>query len=64
MRWPYIVYPILKSSRGVHPTAEWTIVSYDLARTEAIGRALAAGTYDLIILDEAHMLKTVDSLRT
>lgn len=64
MRWPYTVYPILTSGRGVHPNAEWTIVSYDLARTEAIGRALAKGTYDLIILDEAHMLKTVDSLRT
>jgi len=64
MRWPYIVYPILTSSRGVHPTAEWTVVSYDLARTPAIGRALAKGTYDLLILDEAHMLKTTDSIRT
>jgi len=64
MRWPYIVYPIIKGARGVHPTAEWTIVSYDLARTEPIGRALARGTYDLIILDEAHMLKTVDAIRT
>lgn len=64
MRWPYVVYPILTSSRGVHPTAEWTIVSYDLARTPGIGRALARGMYDLIILDEAHMLKTTDSIRT
>jgi len=64
MRWPYVVYPILSSSRGVHPTAEWTIVSYDLARSPGIGRALAKGLYDLIILDEAHMLKTTDSIRT
>lgn len=64
MRWPYVVYPILSGSRGVHPTAAWTIVSYELARSEAIGRALAKGTYDLIILDEAHMLKTPDSNRT
>ncbi len=64
MRWPYVVYPILNSGRGVHPTAEWTVVSYDLARTPAIGRALAKGTYDLLILDEAHMLKTTDSIRT
>jgi hypothetical protein len=40
------------------------VVSYDLARTEAIGKALAQGTYDLIILDEAHYLKTIDSGRT
>lgn len=64
MRWPYTIYCILTGSRGVHPTAEWTIVSYDLARSEAIGRALARGTYDLMILDEAHMLKTIDSIRT
>lgn len=64
MRWPYTVYPILNSSRGVHPLAQWTIVSYDLARTPAIGRALAKGTYDLLILDEAHMLKTIESNRT
>jgi SWI/SNF-related matrix-associated actin-dependent regulator 1 of chromatin subfamily A len=63
-RWPYEVYPILNSKRGVHPTAEWTIVSYDLARTEAIGKALAKGTYDLLILDEAHYLKTIDTRRT
>lgn len=64
MSWPYHVYPILSGRHGVHPTAHWTVVSYDLARTEAIGRALAQGTYDLIILDEAHYLKTIDSGRT
>ena len=64
MRWPYIVYPILNGGRGVHPQAEWTVVSYDLARTPAIGAALAKGTYDVVILDEAHYLKTVDTNRT
>lgn len=64
MRWPYLVYPILHGRHGVHPSAHWTVVSYDLARTEAIGKALAKGTYDLIILDEAHYLKTIDSGRT
>lgn len=62
--WPYIVYPVLSGRHGIHPSASWTIVSYDLARTEAIGRALAQGRYDLLILDEAHYLKTVDSGRT
>lgn len=64
MRWPYHIYPILNGKRGVHPTAEWTIVSYDLARNTEIGRALSRGTYDLMITDEAHKAKTSDSIRT
>jgi SWI/SNF-related matrix-associated actin-dependent regulator 1 of chromatin subfamily A len=64
LRWPYTVYPILRGGHGVHPTAQWTIVSYDLARTEAIGKALARLRYDLLILDEGHYLKTIDSERT
>lgn len=64
MRWPYIVHPIIHSRHGVHPTANWTVVSYELARTDAIGKALARGTYDLLVLDEAHYLKTIDSRRT
>jgi SWI/SNF-related matrix-associated actin-dependent regulator 1 of chromatin subfamily A len=64
LRWPYCIHPILVGRHGVHPTAEWTVVSYDLARTEAIGKALAKGHYDLLVLDEAHYLKTSDSRRT
>lgn len=64
LRWPFHVHPILNGRHGVHPTAEWTVVSYDLARTEGIGKALAKGNYDLLILDEAHYLKTPDSNRT
>ncbi len=64
MRWPYTVYPILTGAKGVHPSAEWTIISYDLCRNEHIGRALTKGHYDLLILDEAHYLKTIDSQRT
>lgn len=64
MPWPYVVHPILHGRSGVHPTAQWTVVSYDLARTPAIGRALAEGFYDLLILDEAHYLKTSDSGRS
>lgn len=64
MTWPFTIYPILSSRHGVHPTAEWTVVSYDLARTEAIGRALARGKYDLVVLDEAHYLKSIESART
>jgi SNF2 family DNA or RNA helicase len=64
MRWPYVIHPILTGRNGVNPRAQWTVVSYDLARTEGIGRALASGTYDLLILDEAHYLKTIDAART
>lgn len=64
MPWPYTVYPILKGSHGVHPTAQWTVVSYDLARSPAIWKALAEGLYDLLVLDEGHYLKTIDSART
>lgn len=64
MTYPYIVYPIIKSANGVHPRAEWTIVSYDLARSEAIHNALLKGEYDLLILDEGHYLKTPGAKRT
>lgn len=64
MPWPYYIHPILHSRHGVHPTAQWTVVSYELARQEAIGKGLAKGTYDLLILDEAHYLKTIDARRT
>ena len=62
--WPYHVHPVIAGRHGVHPTAAWTVVSYELARSEGIGKALARGTYDLLILDEAHYLKTTDSRRT
>jgi SWI/SNF-related matrix-associated actin-dependent regulator 1 of chromatin subfamily A len=64
MRWPYTVYAIEAGRHGVHPTAQWTVVSYELARHPAIGRALARGSYDLLIVDEAHYVKTTDSGRT
>jgi len=64
MPWPLVIHPILHSRHGVHPEASWTVVSYELARTEAIAKALAKGTYDVLILDEAHYLKTIDSRRT
>lgn len=64
LKWPYTVYPILKGGHGVHPSANWTVVSYDLARTEGIGKALSARAFDLLILDEAHYLKTIDTGRT
>lgn len=64
MRYPMTIHTIMNGRHGVHPKAQWTVVSYDLARTEAIGKALAREKYDVLILDEAHYLKTSDSRRT
>ncbi len=64
MRWPYTVYPILNGRHGVHPTAQWLVVSYDLVRTSPIWRAIAQLNFDLLVLDEAHYLKTIDAQRT
>ena len=60
----YLVYPILKSSDGVHPRAEWTIISYDLLRSPGVRAALREQRFDLGILDEAHYLKTPAAQRT
>lgn len=64
MGWGYYIHNIISSQRGVHPNAAWTICSYELARSEAIIRALVKGIYDLLILDEAHYLKTSGAHRT
>ncbi|MGH7743728.1 MAG: SNF2-related protein [Candidatus Dormibacteria bacterium] len=64
LQWPYTIYPILRGTHGVHPTANWTLISYELARSEGIGKALARQHYDLLVLDECHYLKTYDSQRT
>ena len=58
------IYPILKGSNGTNPLASWNIVSYDLARTPAIGSALAREHYDVLVLDEPHYLKETDAQRT
>lgn len=57
-------YPILKSSDGVNPYANFTVVSYNLASQEAIYEALHDIEWDLMILDEAHYLKTIEARRT
>lgn len=58
------VYAIISSRRGVDDNASWTVISWDLIRSEGIWKALAKGHYDLLILDEAHYAKTHDAKRT
>jgi hypothetical protein len=64
MKYPYTVYPVLHGRHGVNPNANWIVVSYDLASTAAIWKALAKLHYDAIIIDEAHYCKTIDARRT
>lgn len=57
------IYTIQKAADGMSPVAGWTIISYDLARG-ALRTTLEQGGWDLIILDEAHYLKSPEALRT
>lgn len=54
------------ANRTVPPShaVHWTVMSYDLTRSANIRRGLAENEYDLLILDEAHYAKTIDSKRT
>ena len=58
------IYVTAKGKDGTNNQCEWQIVSYDLARTPAIGAALAREHYDALILDEPHYLKETNSQRT
>lgn len=64
MQGRFSIYPIYSAKAGVHPRAQWTVISYDLARNPNIYAALLNGRYDLLILDEAHFLKTSGAGRT
>lgn len=59
-----LAYAVVSGARGVHPNAAWTVVSYELARNPGILAALRQSRYDLLILDEAHYLKTIGAKRT
>lgn len=59
-----IIYPIESAAQGVHPRANWTIVSYDLASSPKISEILGATQWDLAIIDECHYLKTPTARRT
>lgn len=59
-----LAYAVTSGKGGVHPSAAWTVVSYELARNPGILAALRQTRYDLLILDEAHYLKSVAARRT
>lgn len=64
MRRPFLVYPVFAASRGVHPHAEWVILSFALARNPDIVAALSRMRFDLLIVDESHNLKDIGSQQT
>lgn len=61
---PVHTYPVIKSEDGVNPHAHYVIVSYDLCRNNAIHDVLMRLDWDVMILDEAHYLKTPEAGRT
>ncbi len=58
------IYPIMKGLDGVNPYANYTLVSYDLARGAEIWEALNAMDWDVLVFDEAHYLKSHEAQRT
>lgn len=58
-----IVYPVLKASDGVHPTANYVITSFEVARG-TLWQTLRSYNWDLLVIDEAHYLKTPEAART
>lgn len=58
------VNTILTSSRGVSPTSDFNVVSYDLSARDALHEALSEIEWDNIIIDEGHYLKSTDAKRT
>jgi SNF2 family DNA or RNA helicase len=61
---PRLIYPVFSAKNGVHPTAQWVILSYSLARNAGIVAAIAKQRFDLVIMDESHYMKDVDSQQT
>jgi SWI/SNF-related matrix-associated actin-dependent regulator of chromatin subfamily A-like protein 1 len=64
MEGKYITYPVYSAKNGIHPTAEWTVISYALARNPALVAAISKMHYDLCIIDESHYLKDGDASQT
>lgn len=58
------VFPILRGSDGVPSWANYVIISYELTRNPHIHAALCSINWDLLLIDEAHLLKELSARRT
>lgn len=54
----------LRVKDGIHPTANYQVISYDAARNPAIIRAISKYKWDVLICDEAHKMKNIEALTT
>lgn len=57
-------YPVLSSRNGVRTQADYVIISYNLASSEALHEVMCEEKWDLLILDESHYLKSPTAKRT
>lgn len=55
---------MLRVKDGIHPTANYQVLSYDAARNPAIIRAISKYKWDVLICDEAHKMKNIEALTT
>lgn len=55
---------MLRVKDGIHPTANYQVLSYDAARNPAIIRAISKHKWDVLICDEAHKMKNIEALTT
>ena len=55
---------MLRVKDGIHPTANYVVMSYDAARNPAIIRAISKYQWDMLICDEAHKMKNIEALTT
>jgi SWI/SNF-related matrix-associated actin-dependent regulator 1 of chromatin subfamily A len=55
---------MLRVKDGIHPTANFQVISYDAARNPAIIRAISKYKWDVLICDEAHKMKNIEALTT
>lgn len=59
-----VVYAVTSAKYGVRDDAAWTVISYDLANRKGIYEALMKQSFDVLILDEAHYVKSAGAGRT
>lgn len=55
---------MLNVKDGIHPTANYQVISYNAATNPNIIRAISKYKWDVMICDEVHALKSVSALRS